>query len=53
MYKIICDKILIFGGFNGKAAYGMVYNNMIWLLDPVAIRIRHMQSQIHQKELAK
>ena len=44
MCRIICDKIVIYGGYNGKTAYGLTYNDVIWLLDPVLLRTRFLKT---------
>ena len=44
MCRIICDKIVVYGGYNGKTAYGLTYNDVIWLLDPVLLRTRFLKT---------
>lgn len=50
MCRVMCDKIVIYGGYNGKTAYGLTYNDSIWVLDPVLLKTRFLKTQVHQNK---
>ena len=48
MCRIMCDKIVVYGGYNGKTTCGLVYNDFIWVLNPVNLRADSLQTWVRQ-----